>query len=102
MYNIINGVEFNTTHRVLNTGSNNEWRQHINPTMTSIDNNFTNNSNTLPLSVLQWQLETIGGNSPLHHGQDRIPDYQSFSTTPKEWFRPQNKNSNYTLSFKIN
>lgn len=96
--NIINGVEFNTTHRVLNTGSNNEWRQHVNPTMTSANSSFTHtdNLNTLPLSVLHWQLESIGGNSPIHHQHDEIPDYQFFSTSPREWFRPKNKNSNYT------
>lgn len=106
---ITNGTEFSIDRVVLNTGSYNEWRQHVNPTMTSLNSNFTHTTvsgNTLPLTVLQWQLQTIGGASPLNHQHDVIPGFQSFSTTATDWYRPHNKNSNYTpgnvvFKFKI-
>lgn len=59
----------------------------------------------LPASVLQWQLASIGGEpAPINNG-DRLPAYQSFTTSDQAWYKPSNpsfyKRGNVVFSFRI-
>ncbi|MCM4167646.1 hypothetical protein KCTC52924_00843 [Arenibacter antarcticus] len=96
--NIVNKTEFSIDRVVMHTGNNNKW-ENWSPTVKSLESVFKHKTVTsamLPTSVLQWQLQTIGGASPLDHNDDRIPGFQSFSTSDKTWFEPKNKGSKYT------
>ena len=91
--NIFNRAELITPKRVMNTGSNNNWRitgSSKTPTIKSIStNHFTlenSLSTNLPTSVLQWQLLSIGTDRPVNHGS--TPGYKYFTTAAQSWFEP--------------
>lgn len=109
IYNIIHGVEFNTTRTVLNTGMHDKWRpQNSEPTMWSLNSEFrTDAGATLPTSVLHWQLDNIGGQRPPYHHQDILPPFQWFTTSPQYWYEPKSRGGasytpgNVVFKFKI-
>src|SRR5690554_3246963 len=109
VYNVIHGIEFNTTRTVLNTGTHNKWRSNeTEPTIWSLNNEFkTATGSTLPTSVLHWQLDNIGGQRPPYHHHDVLPPFLWFTTSPQTWYEPQSRGgSSYTpgnvvFKFKI-
>lgn len=61
---------------------------------------------SLPASVLEWRLESIGGVSPLFAKGDFWPGYKTFSTSEETWYEPGNAEKPLTpgairFSFKI-
>lgn len=107
--NIINGTEFNISKVVMNTAGNDKWESPLlDPKIWSIENSFKHTSSgvTLPNSILQWQLESIGGSIPLFKGGDVLPGFQQFTTSPQAWYLPKNPSGgfnagNVVFKFKI-
>lgn len=108
--NIINGTEFTVVKNVMITNDD-KWRPSgINPNIWSISGeHFRHQSlpgNSLPASILLWQLESIGGTPAPFRKQDRLPGFQWFSTSPKNWYEPHStaghfQPGNIAFKFKI-
>lgn len=95
--NIFNRSEYTSpSTTVMNTNRSN-WDYNFfglgptDPTFTSTSGpsfNHTTSSFSLPNSVLQWQLDTMGGRQPATGFQGNLPGFQSFKTTSTKWFEP--------------
>ncbi|MEO5790246.1 MAG: hypothetical protein ACOH2D_15225 [Gelidibacter sp.] len=108
--NINNKTDFSVTRTVFNTGSNTRWiDKQETPNMWCLNSRFLQENASgasLPTSVLQWQLDNIGGQQPTYHVHDIQPGYKSFSTSPQSWYEPYSNGSKYSsgnvvFKFKI-
>src|SRR5699024_5792286 len=95
--NIFHRTELVTVKPILNTNDNRRWRKLLglglvinteSPTIWSTSDNFSTLDQdpaiSLPPSVLQWQLESIGGSTEIKGGT--IPGFKSFDTDPQTWY----------------
>lgn len=115
--NIFNRAEFIATDTKVMYTNRTNWDYPysifggpIDPTFTSTSNTFnhTTSSFNLPNSILQWQLDTMGGRRPGTGLQGNLPGFQLFKNTSTRWFDPPNSifgggfNSGYiNFTFKI-
>lgn len=122
--NIFNATEFNTTQTVMNTNGYSYWRWNqtafhpVDPTVRAIaPANFTNTENpgiSLPASILQWRLASIGGQIPPFADNDNgnsmdndiWPGFKHFTSSDQTWFEPGYWNEpltpgNINFTFKI-
>ncbi len=103
--------EFSTDLNVLYTNRtywNGFFIWMTSPTFNSISGANFRQANTnvvLPTDVLQYRLESIGGERPKFFSQDEWPDFTSFSTSPQPWYDPHwrsnHRKGNIVFTFKI-
>lgn len=90
---IFNRSEYNTVQNVMNTNGNTSWKFFSPaPNIKSNSGNFFKHTalaaTSLPTTVLQWQLSSIGGQiAPFRNG-DVLPNYKWFSNSYQNWYQP--------------
>ncbi len=90
---IFNRSEFTTVQTVMNTQGNSSWRSTgVDPYVRSSSGEFFIHTSapttTLPTSVLQWQLATIGGQQAPFRSGDVLPGYKWFTSSYQTWYQP--------------
>ena len=113
---IFNRTEFITVQRVMNTQGHKWWewdylpRGAVYPTVRALTSStfsqLAKPGITLPASILQWRLATIGGKSPPFKSGDIWPGFKSFGLSSLTWFEPIVWNEQYppgdiNFTFKI-
>lgn len=103
---IFDRTDFTSVQNVMDAAINRKFKSY--PMIRSSFVNFSHTSLSsviLPASVLQWQLASIGGQTPPFDNNDILPGYQSFSTSYQAWYKPSNtsfyKAGNVAFSFRI-
>src|SRR5699024_11082205 len=95
--NIFHRTELVTVKNILHTNDNSRWRKLLglglvlnveNPTIWSTSGDFftldQNPTVSLPTTLLQWQLESIGGSTEIKGGT--ILGFKSFYTNSQTWY----------------
>lgn len=113
--NIFNRSEFTTIQTILNTRNHTNWRLgFFGPIWPEIQSTSGNNFShtgmsgiSLPTSILEWQLKSIGGqNAPFRSGDSWPLPYKSFTSSSQYWYQPGSTTGGYTagnvaFNFKI-
>ena len=91
--NLFTRSEFTTVQNVMNTQGNTSWRLGgVDPQVRSTAGNFfkhvERNNTFLPTSILQWQLASIGGQTPPFQSGDVLPGYKWFTSFYQTWYQP--------------
>lgn len=90
---LFNRSEIIAVHNVMNTQGNKSWRvSGVNPQVRSNSGDFFKHvqlpNTSLPTSVLQWQLASIGGEVPPFKNSDVLPGYKWFISSYQTWYQP--------------
>ncbi|HLU92615.1 MAG TPA: hypothetical protein VKZ54_00760 [Membranihabitans sp.] len=108
--NILNGTELTVVKNILYTDTDKWEPGGTSPSIWSISGAYFTHTSlpgvSLPASILQWQLESIGGVPAPFRSQDVLPGFQWFSTSPKNWYEPHSAAGhfipgNVAFEFKI-